>query len=202
MIRKALEIMNNILETYSPLAEIEQIDSSNIKIEALDFIGKINLRIRNDDAESHKRVSDYLNYDLPISAGQVQGNNETRTAWLGPDEFLIQCVNDKKLNIISEISDILNNSFFSITDVSDYYLTIRLSGPNSIDVLSKGCPLNFKKYLCAKDTCAQSYITKATVFIDRLSNDQIFDIYVRWSFAEYLWDWLKDASLEFISSKS
>ena len=89
-----------------------------------------------------------------------------------------------------------------MTDVSDYYLTIRLSGKKSIEVLTKGCPLNFKKYLNAKDTCAQSYISKATVFIDCLAEDQIFDISVRWSFAEYLWDWLKDASLEFSSTQS
>ena len=52
-----------------------------------------------------------------------------------------------------------------------------------------------------KDTCAQSYISKATVFIDRLADDQIFDISVRWSFAEYLWEWLEDASLEFTSAQ-
>ena len=151
-------------------------------------------------SKSQKIVSEYLNYDLPNSSGEVRGNDETRTAWLGPDEFLIQCTEDKTYNIINELDNILSNSFFSVTDVSDYYLTIRLSGKKSIEVLTKGCPLNFKKYLNAKDTCAQSYISKATVFIDCLAEDQIFDISVRWSFAEYLWDWLKDASLEFSST--
>ncbi|SVB45498.1 uncharacterized protein METZ01_LOCUS198352 [marine metagenome] len=171
-------------------------------MESLSFIGKINLRIKQDDHKSQKIVSEYLNYDLPNSSGEVRGNDETRTAWLGPDEFLIQCTEEKTYNIINELDNILSNSFFSVTDVSDYYLTIRLSGKKSIEVLTKGCPLNFKKYLNAKDTCAQSYISKATVFIDCLAEDQIFDISVRWSFAEYLWDWLKDASLEFSSTQS
>ena len=65
--------------------------------------------------------------------------------WLGPDEFLIQCTEDKTSNIINELRDILSDNFYSLTDVSDYYLTIRLSGQKSIEVLSKGCPLNFKK---------------------------------------------------------
>lgn len=188
--------------TFSPLSNKEKVTSSEVMLESLSCIGKINLRIKQDDNESRKIVSEYLNYDLPNSSGEVRGNDETRTAWLGPDEFLIQCTEDNKNNIINDLDNILSNSFFSVTDVSDYYLTIRLSGKKSIAVLTKGCPLNFKKYLNAKDTCAQSYISKSTVFIDCLAEDQIFDISVRWSFAEYLWDWLKDASLEFSSTQS
>ena len=133
--------------TFSPLSNKEKITSTELMLESLSFIGKINLRIKYDDHESLKMVSEYLNYDLPNSSGEVQGNNETRTAWLGPDEFLIQCTKDETSNIINELTDILGNSFYSLTDVSDYYLTIRLSGKKSIEVLSKGCPLNFKKYL-------------------------------------------------------
>ena len=34
--------------------------------------------------------------------------------------------------------------------------------------------------------------------IDRLSEDQVFDILIRWSFADYLWDWLSDSCSEFV----
>ena len=78
---------------------------------------------------------------------------------------------------------------------------MRLSGPKSIEVLTKACPLNFDQYLTKGNSCAQSYISKASVLIDRLSDDLVFDISVRWSFADYLWDWLSDSSNEFILSK-
>ena len=200
MIRRDLETVSSSY-IFSPLSRKESISSNDIKLESLPFIGKINLRIKYDDHESRKMVSEYFNYNLPNSSGEVQGNDETRIAWLGPDEFLIQSIEDKTSIIINELRDILTHNFYSLTDVSDYYLTIRLSGQKSIEVLSKGCPLNFKKYLNSKDTCSQSYINKATVFIDRLADDQIFDISVRWSFAEYLWEWLEDASLEFSSDQ-
>ena len=116
---------------------------------------------------------------------------------MGPDEYLIQCPNERKIDFIKNLSETLQGSFYALTDVSDYYLTIRLSGIKSIDVIQKGCPLNFKEYLNKKDTCAQSYISKATVLIDRLADDKVFDILVRWSMAEYLWSWLEDSSLEF-----
>lgn len=185
---------------FSPLSSKIAVDSKAVKLESVSFVGKINLRIKEEDSESRKIVSEFLRYNLPNFSGEVQGNNETRTAWLGPNEFLIHCLDAEKFNIINKIRDILGNGFYSVTDVSDYYITIRLSGEKSIEVLSKGCPLNFKQYLSIKDSCAQSYISKASVFIDRLADDQIFDISVRWSFAEYLWDWLEDASKEFLSS--
>ena len=185
---------------FSPLSSKIAVDSKAVKLESVSFVGKINLRIKEEDSESRKIVSEFLRYNLPNFSGEVQGNNETRTAWLGPNEFLIHCLDAEKFNIINKIRDILGNGFYSVTDVSDYYITIRLSGEKSIEVLSKGCPLNFKQYLNTKDSCAQSYISKASVFIDRLADDQIFDISVRWSFAEYLWDWLEDASKEFLSS--
>ena len=103
--------------------------------------------------------------------------------------------------IINNLNENLKTSFYALTDVSDYYLTMRLSGPKSIEVLSKACPLNFEKNLLKKNSCAQSYISKATVLIDRLSDEPIFDISVRWSFAEYLWDWLADSSSEFVISE-
>ena len=48
MIRKGLEIMSN---TNSPLQSKDQIKSSNINLEYMDFIGNINLRIRDADTD-------------------------------------------------------------------------------------------------------------------------------------------------------
>ena len=195
MIKKELEIMSN---TNSPLQNKLSIKSDNISLEYMDFIGKINLRISNVDVDTLNKVSAYLGYELPKNSGEVSTNDQTRTAWLGPNEFLIQCSEEKKDKLIADLNNNLINSFFALTDVSDYYITIRLSGTKSIDVLEKGCPLNFKEYLKNKNTCAQSYISKGTVLIDRLSDDKVFDILIRWSFADYLWEWLSDSCSEFI----
>ena len=181
----------------SPLSSKEQIKSNQINLEHMDFIGKLNLRIIDSDSETLNKVSTYLGYDLPKVSGEVSTNDESRTAWLGPNEFLIQCAEDKKDKFIKDLKRDMNDNFYALTDVSDYYITIRLSGEKSIDVLEKGCPLNFNEYLSKKNTCAQSYISKGTVLIDRLSEDKVFDILIRWSFADYLWEWLTDSCKEF-----
>ena len=130
--------MNSQEQSYSPLSQKEKITSNNIGLQQIEFLGKLNLRLQEDDAEVSQIVEEYLNYNLPKIAGEVTGNNETRVLWLGPNEYLILCENEKKDNIINELNISLTNSFYSIVDVSDYYLTMRLSGPKSIDVLSVG----------------------------------------------------------------
>ena len=58
MIRKGLEIMSN---TNSPLQSKDQIKSSNINLEYMDFIGKINLRIRDVDTDIlNKVIEDFI----------------------------------------------------------------------------------------------------------------------------------------------
>ena len=53
-----------------------------------------------------------------------------------------RCKKEYKTNIINDLRDILSDNFYSLTDVSDYYLTIRLSGQKSIEVLSKAFEKN------------------------------------------------------------
>ena len=180
--------MNNDKNHLSPLADKIPINSDNISLQQNEFIGKLNLRVKENDLKAREVIENYFNYILPKLSGEVSGNDEGRVLWLGPNEYLILCSDENKSNIINNLKEKLKESFYALTDVSDYYLTMRLSGPKSIEVLSKACPLNFEKNLLKKDSCAQSYISKATVLIDRLSDEPVFDISVRWSFAEYLWD--------------
>ena len=193
--------MNNDKNHLSPLADKIPINSDNISLQQNEFIGKLNLRVKEDDLKAREVIENYFNYILPKLSGEVSGNDEGRVLWLGPNEYLILCSDENKSNIINNLKEKLKESFYALTDVSDYYLTMRLSGPKSIAVLSKACPLNFEKKLLKKNSCAQSYISKATVLIDRLSDEPVFDISVRWSFAEYLWDWLVDSSNEFVFSE-
>ena len=80
----------------------------------------------------------------------------------------------ERTRYLSEISE-NNRSYDQWVDQQVLVAEKLYSLQNSIDVLEKGCPLNFKDYLKNKNTCAQSYISKGTVLIDRLSDDKVFD---------------------------
>ena len=78
----------------------------------------------------------------------------------------------------------------------------------SSNFLSKELPKNFDKWSEKKvnDYCQNNawepfqYYEGSEIYehIDRLSDDQVFDILIRWSFADYLWDWLSDSCSEFV----
>jgi len=181
----------------SPLIAKEDFHANGVNMSSTEFVGKLNFRCNPDNTTILNKVKDITGINLPLKAGEVFGNNEYRIQWLGPNEWIIQCADDEKDGLIDNIKSQLSDEHCSITDISDYYLTIRLSGKNSNEILSKGTSLDLKTYICNKDMCAQTYIAKATVLIDRLSNEPMYDISVRWSYAEYLWEWLVDASYEF-----
>ena len=89
-------------QSYSPLSQKEKITSNNIRLQQIEFLGKLNLRLQEGDAEIRQTVEEYLNYNLPKIAGEVTGNKETRALWLGPKEYLKLCENQKKEKIIKE----------------------------------------------------------------------------------------------------
>lgn len=181
----------------SPLMFKEDFQAKGVNLSCTEFVGKLNFRCNSDNTIILNKIKDITGINLPLKAGEVFGNNEYRIQWIGPNEWIIQCADNEKNSLMNNIRSQLSSEHFSLTDISDYYLTIRLSGSNSNEILSKGTPLDLKSYICNKDMCAQTYIAKATVLIDRLSNEPMYDISVRWSYAEYLWEWLVDASYEF-----
>ena len=57
---------------FSPLSSKIAVDSKAVKLESVSFVGKINLRIKEEDSESRKIVSEFLRYNLPNFSGEVQ----------------------------------------------------------------------------------------------------------------------------------
>ena len=99
--------------------------------------------------------------------------------------------------IYQKAIDTMEGDFAGVNKISDYYINIKIFGKNALRILKKGCPLNFDQHMSKPGDCAQTYIAKTSVLIVQSDNKPTFDIQVRWSFAEYLWNWLESAALEF-----
>jgi len=68
-----------------------------------------------------------------------------------------------------------------------------LSGSNIFEVLSKGCPFDFNTENFGDNKVVQTILNHVDVTFHRKSENDV-DLYVRRSFAVYLWDWLKDSA--------
>jgi len=72
-------------------------------------------------------------------------------------------------------------------------IIFKLSGSNIFEILSKGCPFDFGSDDFGDNKVIQTILNHVDVTIHRRSENDV-DLYVRRSFAGYLWDWLKDSA--------
>ena len=128
--------------------------------------------------------------DEPLS---VINNNDTRILWNGPKNWLF--VSTKK-NLLKDISQNFKETDFAVTDLSHSRAIIEIQGPETKEVLKKGCPYNFN--ILEKNKSINSTYNGITFTVDMIDdNPNKVRIFSLRSFGESLYHSLTDASLEF-----
>ena len=100
------------------IVQIVQYKNSTVSIEGFDVDG---LKLK----------------DEPLS---VISNDDTRILWNGPKNWLLVSSNK---DLLTNITQNLNESDFAVTDLSHSKAIIELEGQDVKEVLKKGCPFNF-----------------------------------------------------------
>ena len=113
--------------------------------------------------------------------GRVAAWGERSVLWLGPSEWLI--VDGDPLDLPGGV------------DVSANRTTLQLTGPHARDVLEKGCTLDLHPRAFAAGHCAQTTVARTQVILWQVTDEPGYHLLVRGSFAQYLADWLVDASV-------
>ena len=133
------------------------------------------------------------NFELPLQNLKVSSNNNTRILWTAPDTWIIIST---KEDIIKNIEEKCDSTYFAITDISHSRAIIQIKGIKAVEVLKKGCPINFNEFL--KNNCAGSVFNGIAIIIDCADDKtSTFNIYTLRSFGESLYHHITDAALEF-----
>lgn len=115
--------------------------------------------------------------------------------WMGPDRWWL--ISDTTgLPSVNELRQNLAAFTAGAVEIGDAFAAITLSGANARDVLSKGCTFDLHPTSFRPQQVVQTNLAKAQVAL-YLSDDTTYRIYVRRSFAEYMWTWLEDAGMEY-----
>lgn len=127
--------------------------------------------------------------ELPPKVGvalEVNGRTVMRT---GPAQFWI---------IAPETDDFASQcrSFSAITPLSHSRTRIYLDGAPARNVLAKGIPLDFHPSAFMPGMFAMTGLHHTPVLVHCLA-DTRFELYVMRTFALDVWEWLRDAALEF-----
>jgi len=169
---------------------------AEVEIKIRPNLDYINLRGDPADARFATAVAEILQQELPLVANTMRGG-PISIFWLGPDEWLIVTRAGHGAALAVSLGDTVSDFHASVNELHGGQIALRLSGPRSVEILAKGCTLDLHARSFAAGDCAQTGLGKANVLIGKVSEDPVFDVIVRRSFAEYLANWLKTAGAEF-----
>lgn len=165
-----------------------------VSIREQPFVTQINLRVDPRDELVMSRLTSQLGFGPPLTPNTVASAGDRRALWLGPDEWLIVGPVDQSAAIQQALRDGLDDASASIVDVSANRAVIVVEGDRARALLSRGIAIDLDPRAFTPARCAQTWLAKSQVIIERRSRDDAFQIYVRCSYARYLADWLLDAA--------
>ena len=179
--------------------EVDGDGPAGVRLGERPFLGQLNLR--GTGKAWRDAVAGPLGCALPTKPNTVAGSEDLavgpRCLWLGPDEWLVVTAPGAEGALAADLEAATGRRHGAVVDVGEGRSVITIAGDAAPRVLAKGCALDLHPRVFAAGQCAQSLLAQATVIVHQTSDAPAYDIYVARSFAEYLWAWLVDASLEY-----
>jgi sarcosine oxidase subunit gamma len=131
--------------------------------------------------------------NLPTNAAEVSADGQTRVQWFAPRSWIIFSNDD---NISSAIENTFNDKDFAVTDVSHSRVIIQIEGDDALNILKKGCPINFNEF--KKNNCVNSVYHGITISVDMIDDSPLtFNLMALRSFSESFHHAITDAALEY-----
>ena len=140
-------------------------------------------------------VQKIIGVSLPLASPETAKSDGLICFWMGPDRWWL-VGEGSELPSAHELRRTLAAFDASVVEIGDAFATISVRGDRAQDILSKGCTIDLHPRTFQADQVVQTNLAKAQVALQKIGKET-YRIFVRRSFAEYLWMWLEDASFEY-----
>jgi sarcosine oxidase subunit gamma len=192
---RAESVRRSALADYADrFAAVSAATHGDLSIAELPFLSQVNFRVDPNDANLIERLASSLGgLALPLLPNTVTSRGDRRALWLGPDEWLIVGPDGKHSAFLDALGVALAGAFGSIVDVAADRTVLEIRGSKSRDLLAHGVAIDLDPRSFGPGRCAQTFLAKAQVIIERPNDQPAFDVYIRTSFACYAAEWLLDA---------
>lgn len=144
-----------------------------------------------------RKMSDALWPALGLSASPAAGGSisgpDFAVHWAGPGRWLCFSERLSAEELEQRIVAVTAAASVSTNDLSHARTVIHVSGPDAVELLSKGCFIDFDGF--ANGATALTRLSHFSVHLRRLDN--AVELSVMRSLARSLWRWLLDAAGEF-----
>lgn len=192
------------IKRESPLAgRVEASRGSNLRINGgvilreRPFLGHISLRGRSNDAAFTAACAQVLGINLPMEPNTFAEGAQIVVCWMGPTEWLLLSQTDAQQDWLDALRAGLGDIHSAVNDLSGGQTLIEIRGKHALDTLAKGTTLDLHPWHFKGGCCTRTLLAKSTAFLRVVEPGQAFEVVVRRSFADYLWQWLCDASHEY-----
>ena len=177
------------LQFESPLAHAATPQGLAVGLREISDRGMIDLRGLASDRKFMAAAKDVLGVDLPKSPRTSVSWGDIKVLWLSIDQWLILCPKPKAKELLGNLRKALEGLHSLAVDVSDMRAVIRVEGEGSREVLMKGCSLDLLNGEYGPGTARRMRFAEIAALL-HVVDDNVFDIYVFRSYADYAWEFL------------
>ena len=194
--------MSDSLRRESPLVRLDlrardegelRRDASVVAAERA-FVGHLNLRGNPENPRFVGSAQAVLDLPLPLEPNTVTRNEAMTAFWLGPDEWLVLTPGEQEQEVAESLRHALAETVAAVTEIGGGQTIIAVEGRAARDLLSRGCFLDFHPRAFQPGCCAQTLFGKSPILVWQVNETPRFELVVRRSFAEYVWNYIVDAS--------
>ncbi|WOD07788.1 sarcosine oxidase subunit gamma [Marinomonas sp. GJ51-6] len=199
-------VMNQIpgseIEGQSPLhhADFETLAEQGAQIGGVHLrerklLGHLTLRCNPSNADQLAAVERVLGVGLPLTPLTSVEKGDYSIRWMSPDEWLILVPGLETFDIETAFRDEMPGHY-SLVNSSGGSTVLELSGEKVVELLQKSTPVDLYITAFPIGKVVSTLFAKTTTTMRRLDENR-FELVIRRSFADYVWLWIQDASLEY-----
>ena len=185
----------------SPLEHRQTISSGDgqATLAECKFIGKLIMQGRMEEIGT--QIENAIGLTLPATPCTSGISGDLTALWLGPTEWMLLTSENEERTVETAVETALKDQHYQITDVSDDYTVIRLSGEKSREMLMKLTTLDMHPDKFPEGSVKGSIFGRvpAVLYCPAAANAAApeFDLIIRRSHADYLWCLLALAGYEY-----
>jgi sarcosine oxidase subunit gamma len=151
--------------------------------------GMIDLRGMTTDRKFMAAVKSVLGADLPKVPRASVAWGDVKMLWLSPDQWLVLCPRARAPALAADLGKALSGIHSQVTNVSDMRTVLRLEGENLRVTLAKGTSTDLMAAEVKPGFVKRLKFAEVGALIN-IVEDEIFELYVFRSQADYVWDFL------------
>jgi sarcosine oxidase, subunit gamma len=182
-----------MLEFESALAHRTATENLSISMREILERGMIDLRGLASDKKFMAAAKSILGFELPKAPRTSASWGDLKALWLSPDQWLILCTRSKTTALLAELNVALGNIHSLAIDVSDMRAIIRLEGEGVRETVMKGSSLDLISDHYKAGAVRRMRFAEIAALL-HVVEENVIDIYVFRSYAEYTWAFLAKAA--------